>query len=649
MAGTIAARFHRVVFSYDRHDDLPTADVLDAKAPRTIDPDEQGGPVLQGVDLTIPEESFTVVMGASGGGKSTLLRTLNGIIPDFITGRFSGEVTVLGRDATVSRVSEMAEVVGMVFQDYEAQLFRTSIVAEVAFGPENLAVPPTEIDERVDRTLSLVGLDGLDPATEPAGISGGQKQRLVLASVLAMNPEFLVLDEPTSDLDPQGTRELIEIMRSLTSEETGRNEHSEDETIAGSAVTDDTVSGMPEWAPDTVVMVTHKVEEALLADRAVLLRGGRVYREGPIRDVFTDVGALREARVAVPPLVEAFHRLGWPDDDLPLLPAEAARRVRASALEWTPPARQGEDPGAPAGTGQDLGDPVFELEDVVFEYETDRGPVRAVDTVDLTIRDGEVIGIVGQNGSGKTTLAKHLNGLYEPDSGTVRWHGRSVSDLSMTDIGQHVGYVFQNPDHQIFASTVREEVAFGPRNFGLTGDELDRRIRDAIETVEIETLVDADPFTLSKGQRQRVALAGILATDPEVIVFDEPTTGLDAAQQEQFLDLVARLNRDNQLTVVMVTHDMEAIARYASRTIVLEDGRTAYDGPSRELFADSNRLAGYGLQPPHVVELSNRLAEDTEIEGLPALSVDELVMGLGGAGAYEHGRRAGSVSDGDDT
>lgn len=650
MAETIAARLHRVAFSYDRYDDL-SVDDFDTTSPQTIDPDEQGGPVLQGVDLTIPEESFTVVMGASGGGKSTLLRTLNAIIPDFITGAFNGEVTVLGRDATTSRVSEMAEVVGMVLQDYEAQLFRTSVIAEVAFGPENLAVPPSEIDERVDRTLSLVGLDGLDPATAPAGLSGGQKQRLVLASVLAMNPALLVLDEPTSDLDPQGARELIGVMRDLTNVEGERSERSEDETIAGSAMTD-MASSTPEWAPDTVVMVTHKIEEALLADRAVLLRDGRVYREGPIRNVFTDAAALREARVAVPPLVEAFHRLGWPDDDLPLLPAEAAHRVRSSSLEWTPPARRGKVPGAPASTGQDPGEIVFELEDVVFEYETDQGPVRAVDSVDLTIRSGEVVGIVGQNGSGKTTLAKHLNGLHEPESGSVRWCGRSVSDLSMTEIGRHVGYVFQNPDHQIFASTVREEVAFGPRNFGLTGDELDRRIQDAIETVEIEPLVDADPFSLSKGQRQRVALAGILATDPEVIVFDEPTTGLDAAQQERFLDLIARLNRDreNQLTVVMVTHEMETITRYAPRTIVLEDGQKAYDGPTRELFADSDRLDAYGLQPPHVVELSNRLAADTGMEGLPALSVEELVAGLGGSDAYESGRGcAGSVSDGDNT
>ena len=660
VAEAVAARLREVVFSYDPYDELPAAEDLDgeATASRSTDPDERGGPVLRGVELTIPEGGFTVVMGASGGGKSTLLRTFNAVIPDFIRGSFDGEIEVLGRDAAASRVSEMAEVVGMVFQDYETQLFRTSVPAEVAFGPENLAVPPAEIDERIDRTLRLVGLEDLDRASEPAGLSGGQKQRLVLASVLAMYPDLLVLDEPTSDLDPRGTHELVDVMRAVAAD--------------GEATNDGTpgkrASGAPEWAPDSAVMVTHKVEEALLADRAVLLRDGRVFCEGPVRAVFTDVDSLEDSRVAVPPLVAAFDRLGWPADDLPLLPAEAAHRVHESALEWTPPARRNEafrdsgnetgttestgatgelgepdGPGAPAGTGRELGETVFELEGVGFEYQTDRGPIRAVDGVDLTIREGETVGIVGGNGSGKTTLAKHLNGLHEPDAGSVAWHGRPVSGLSMAEIGRGVGYVFQNPDHQLFAETVREEVAFGPENFGLSGGDLDRRVREAIETVEIDGLVARDPFTLSKGQRQRVALAGVLATDPETIVFDEPTTGLDAAQQEQFLDLIARLNRDERLTVVMVTHDMETIARYAPRTVVLENGRKAYDGPTRDLFADPGRLDAYGLRAPHVVETANELTDDSEDEGLPALSVEELVTGLGGPGAYGGDREERSV------
>ena len=605
----VAARLKDVIFSYDRDAMLPSAAELAAED-TTADPDAREGPVLRGVDLSVPSGSFTVVMGASGGGKSTLLRTLNAIIPDFIDGSFDGDVSVLGQDATATRVSEMARGVGMVLQDYEAQLFGTSVEAEVAFGPENLAVPADEIGDRIDESLHLVGLGDLDRRREPAGLSGGQKQRLVFGGVTAMHPELLVLDEPTSDLDPKGTRDILEVVGELTRGDS---------------------SGEGWHGPDTIVMVTHKIEEALLADRAVLLRGGTVYREGNLREVFTDVSALRDSRVALPPLVDVFDRLGVPNERLPLVPSEAADLVADTDLTWTPPATRGDDPpGAPAGTGADLGEALFDLSDVVYEYETDQGPVRAVDGVDLTIREGEVVALVGHNGSGKTTLAKHLNGLHEPDAGTATFRGRALAERSMSEIGREVGYVFQNPDHQIFAATVEEEVAFGPENFGLEGEELDRRVRDALETVDLDGMEERDPFNLSKGQRQRVALAGILATDPDAIVFDEPTTGLDATQQDQFMELVGRLNREEGVTVAMVTHDMEKVARYAPRTVVLKNGRKEYDGSTRELFGDEAALERWDLRPPHVVETANLLADEDD---LPALSDDELVAALGGEDA----------------
>jgi energy-coupling factor transport system ATP-binding protein len=606
-----AVSLSAVSFAYESGVDLSTAEAAA--------PDDRGGAVLSGVDLSIPRGSFTVVMGASGGGKSTLLRTFNAIIPDFVDGSFAGGVDVLGRDATDARVSEMAERVGTVLQDYESQLFATSVAAEVAFGPENLAVPPAEIDRRIDDALDRVGLDGLDRRREPSALSGGQKQRLVVAGVLAMHPELLVLDEPTSDLDPTGTRELLRVIASLTDDAVDGADPASDADAGGTA------TGA---RPESIVMVTHKVEEAVLADRAILLEGGSVAARGTVREVFTDAERLRDARVAVPPLVDAFDRLGVPRESVPLLPDEAAALVRdpESGLSWT-----GLDAtGPPAGTGADPGGVVFDLSDVVYEYETDRGPIRAVDGVDLTVREGEVVALVGHNGSGKTTLAKHLNGLHEPDAGRASFRGRPVASYSTAEIGREVGYVFQNPDHQIFAPTVREEVAFGPENFGLAGEALDERVTRAVETVGLDGLGEADPFALSKGQRQRVALAGILATDPDVIVFDEPATGLDATQQDRFMDLVASLNREAGLTVVMVTHDMETVATYASRAVVLADGAVAYEGGVRDLFADTDRLTGLDLRPPHVVDLSNRLRDPADP---PALSVAELVAGLGGPDA----------------
>ncbi|MFB6221001.1 MAG: ABC transporter ATP-binding protein [Halolamina sp.] len=599
----VAARLRDVVFSYARDATLPDTDELAGET----DPDDREGPVLRGVDLDVPAGSFTVVMGASGGGKSTLLRTFNAIIPDFIDGSFRGEVDVLGADATETRVSEMARDVGMVLQDYESQLFGTSIENEVAFGPENLAVPTEDIAPRIDDALALAGLDDLNRRREPAGLSGGQKQRLVFAGVAATHPDLLVLDEPTSDLDPRGTRDIVDLVGTLANADDHRRE------------------GEQAWAgPETIAMVTHKVEEALLADHAVLLKDGKPFRTGTAREVFTDTDALAAARVAAPPMVEAFAELGWPEDDLPLSPTEAQARIEESDATY-----RGPDPGPPAGTATDIGDPLFELSDVEFAYETDRGAVTAVDGVDLTVREGEVMALVGHNGSGKTTLAKHFNGLHKADSGDVTYRGRPVPDYTMGEIGREVGYVFQNPDHQIFAETVREEVAFGPRNFGLEGEDLERRVDRALETVELDGLDDADPFAFSKGQRQRVALAGILATDPEVIVFDEPTTGLDATQQRRFMDLVADLNREDGVTVVMVTHDMATVARYAPRTVVMRDGAVAADLPTRELFGDEVALAEYDLVPPHPAACANAVRGETPT----ALTAEELVTALGGQGA----------------
>ena len=602
----LVARLRKVVFSYDRQDDTS------AVGDEHVDPDAREGFVLRGVDLDVPDESFTVVMGASGGGKSTLLRTFNGIIPDFIDGTFDGDVRVLDRDPTTSRVSEMARDVGMVIQDYESQLFGTSVETEVAFGPENLAVPPEKIAPRINDSLSVAGLDDLGRTREPDSLSGGQKQRLVFAGVLAMHPDLLMLDEPTSDLDPAGSHDVLSVVSRLA------------EATA-------TEASIGDWGgPDSIVLVTHKIEEALLADHAVLLEGGRAAHAGPAEEVFRNVEALRESRVAVPPLVEAFERLGFADEDLPLAVNGAVEIVNKADLTWTPPGkRDGHNPGVPADTATDLGDSLFELGGVAHEYDADGETVRAVDGVDLTVKEGEAVAIVGHNGSGKTTLAKHLNGLLDPDEGVARWNGRDIRELDMSEVGRSVGYVFQNPDHQIFAATVREEIAFGPENFELTGEELDRRVAGAIETVELDGLEDADPFTLSKGQRQRVALASVLATDPDAIVFDEPTTGLDAEQQATFMNLVADLNREEGVTVVMVTHSMSTVATYAPRTVVMSDGRKVADEPTRELFADEDALAEWDLRPPQPVALSNRLAAEAgQADALPALSVDELVAGL---------------------
>jgi energy-coupling factor transport system ATP-binding protein len=557
--------------------------------------------VLEGVDLTIPRGAVTVIVGASGGGKSTLLSMLNGLIPSFIRGEFSGSIHAAGTDLTTTRTNAVADRIGMVLQDYEAQLFGTSITAEVAFGPENLGVDPAEIDARIDRALALADLDAIDRRRPPSALSGGQKQRLVIAGVAAMQPEVMILDEPTSDLDPAGTEALLAVLQ----------------RVQGS-------SPAADWAgPETVVMVTHAVEEAIGADHIIMLADGGVAASGPPEVVLRDAAALRAARVGVPPLVTVFDALGIDREALPLRPQAAEQLVDAQGFSYDPTALSA---GAPAGTGGDTGTELFALEGVRYAYATDREPVVAVDAVDLQIDRGAFIALIGHNGSGKSTLSKLLHGLLEPAAGAVTLDGAPLASYAASERGRRIGYVFQNPDHQLFAETVRDEVAFGPANFGYSGSELDERVVAALETVDLLSLADEDPFKLSRGQRQRVALAGILATDPSCIIFDEPTTGLDATQHGQFMELVGRLNRTEGLTVIMITHDMETVARYAPRAVVMDAGRVVFDGRTRALFADPALLARYQLRAPQVTQLAHRLAPDAP----PALSERELITALGG-------------------
>jgi len=596
MADEVAACLRGVSFAYGTGGTL--SDNGDSNRNERIADHSEA--VLRDVDVCINKDEITVVLGASGSGKSTLIKTLNALVPSFHHGKFCGDISVLGQDVATSQPSNMAQSVGMVLQDYESQLFGTSIDAEVAFGLENLAIPPKRMRERIGSAVNRVGLRNIDTDREPSTLSGGQKQRLALASVLAMHPKLLVLDETTSDIDPRGTTKLIDTVNALVGDERG---------------------------PETIVMVTHGVPEALFADRVILLRNGQIHCTGSLRDVLTNVEALRTCQVAVPPLVAVFDRLGWSRNEFPLRPDEAVSAVRKRGLTWEPPARNGETlPGVPGGTGENIGDRIFKLEGVVHEYSADCGSIRAVDGVDLTIHKGEVVAIVGHNGSGKTTLAKHLNGLLSPDEGTVWFQGRDVSSLAISEMGRTVGYVFQNPDHQLFAASVREEVAFGAENLGITGNKLERRVDEAIEAVTLGSLEEADPFSLSRGQRQRVALASVLATDPDVIVFDEPTTGLDATHKRTLLNTVARRNRKEALTVVMVTHDMEMVATYAPRAVVLRNGTKVADTATRELFSDEERLSEWGLAVPQTVAFSNRLGKDG---ALPALSADEVVTGLG--------------------
>lgn len=530
-------------------------------------------PALRGVTLAVDSGRFAVLMGRTGAGKSTLCQCLNGLVPRFHKGDLEGEVRLFGQSVAGHEVAQLSPIVGMVFQDFEGQLFCTKVSLEAAFGPENLALPHEEIVRRVDNALRTVGLQEYRDR-DPSTLSGGQKQRLAIASVLAMQPQIVILDEPTTDLDPVGKQAIFE------------------------------VAGRLRDCGTTLLMVEHETEEVLDADCISILVEGTVACNAPPEQILLqDPAKLIESGIRPPDIPAYFHAIG---ETTPPVDLDAAvERFHRLGLQVTA--------GGPAADSDEAGDTLVEAEDLWHVYPPD---IVALRGVSVSIREGEFVAVIGQNGCGKTTLVKHFNGLLNATAGQVRFRGRDASKVGVSTLGRHVGYVFQNPDHQIFAETVREEVLFGPRNFGIPEQEARERVEEALEAVELTGREDADPFSLTRGERQRVAVASVLATRPEVLILDEPTTGLDTVQQRRMMELLLRLNKAGH-TIIIVTHSMWVVAEYARRCIVMSGGEILRDGPTREVFADDAALQRAALRPPRIVEFSRRL-------GCIALSPQEL-------------------------
>jgi energy-coupling factor transporter ATP-binding protein EcfA2 len=540
-------------------------------------------PALNGVSLSVDRGESVIIMGEGGAGKSTLCRCANGLIPHFQKGELTGLILAFGANTRAQPVHELARRVGLVFQDFESQLFSTSVELEAAFGPENFGRPRDEIGRRIAEALSATGLTGMERRA-PATLSGGEKQRLAIASVLACRPDLLVLDEPTTDLDPQGKREVFVIARALRTSET---------------------------APPAIIMVEHETEEAAHFQRAVVMRGGEIVYDGDVGSLLARSEFMEAHGIRPLPAAALFARLG--ETARPIADDEAVSLLHDLGYSLN---RSGWDELRADDARRAYGDPIVEVRGLSHSY--DGAP--ALDGVDLTIREGEFVAILGQNGSGKTTLVKHFNGLMIPRSGEVRVSGIETPRQSALELGRQVGYVFQNPDHQIFADTVREEVGFGPRNFGVPADEVARRVTESLAAVGMAGLEQADPFSLTKGERQRIAVASALASRPKALILDEPTTGLDYRQNVGMMELLRRLNEAGH-TIIIVTHAMWVAAEYAHRAVVLSRGRVLLDAPMREAMGRADELAKAHLVAPQAVRLGAALGGVT-------LSVSELARCL---------------------
>ena len=550
-------------------------------------------PALDQIDYRHRRGEFTVIVGETGAGKSTLCRCLNGLIPSFTKGKLDGSLQVAGhRESERPQVYELARIVGLVFQDFEAQLFSTNVELETAFALENFAVERDQMKTRVEQALNRVGLSGFEQR-DPASLSGGEKQRLAIASVLAGSPSVVVMDEPTTDLDPVGKRDIFKLAQVL------RNE------IEG------------------IILVEHETEHVLSADRILLMHEGRIVQEGPPGEILADPRNVERHGVRPLQTTVLLSELGLENDALTIQDAvarirSAGWRVGESARESLEDARRSEPPHEPPGeppceSPGESRQSVVHIENLVYRY--GEAPP-AVDGVSLDISAGEFVALVGQNGCGKTTLAKHLNGLHAPTEGEVRVLGKSTTDWTLPELGRRVGYVFQNPDHQIFANTVRDEVAFGARNYGFSEEKVAEKVDAALAETGLSGRDFEDPFNLTRGERQQLAVASVLATDPEILVLDEPTTGLDYHGQVAILNLVRRLNESGR-TVVMITHSMWVVAEYADRCVIMSGGRVVQDGDVRSCFSNPELLESLYLEAPEAVRIGYEF-------GLVARSVKEI-------------------------
>lgn len=508
--------------------------------------------ILKGIDLTIKKGEFIALLGRNGSGKTTFSKQLNAILRPS-----EGTVTVdeMGtKDA--DKLYEIRQRVGMVFQNPDNQMVAANVEEEVAFGPENLGMESETIVSRVKQALEQVRMWKCRK-TAPNHLSGGQKQRIAIAGILAMHPDYIVLDEPTAMLDPKGRKEVMESLQRLNREQ-----------------------------EMTVILITHDMEEAALASRVVLLADGQVRFDGTPEEFFGRNALLVEMGMEAP------------------LSYRVRKIVECKECENTEK-KIGHLTDVPKDQA------LLSLQHVSYIYSPGTAYEKvALDDVSLSLGKGEIVGLAGHTGSGKSTMIQLLNGLLKPTSGTVIFEGKDIhaKGYSGNYLRSRVGMVFQYPEHQMICDTVWEDVAFGPGKQGLTEEACKVRVEDALRFVDLpEKYYTASPLQLSGGQKRRVAIAGVLAMQPEYIILDEPAAGLDAEGKREIFDRIRRMSREQGIGVLLVSHSMEDLAEYTDRIIVLDDGKKILDDLPAQVFAKRETLMDCGLDVPETVKLADKL------------------------------------------
>ena len=547
-------------------------------------------PSLGQIALDVERGEFIILTGPAGSGKTTLCYALTGVIPHSVEGTYAGQVKIDGHDLNTMRLAQVSQLCGFVLQSPEYQLFNLTVKDDVAFGPENLILPVGEVLDRIADALQQVGMQGYEERNSDL-LSGGQMQRVVLASVLAMRTNVLILDQPTAELDPVGRKQIYDHLLRLN-REMGK-------TII---VADDRLSDVARYATRIALLERGQIArmgepKAFFADRAVFTSGLRI--PAPVR-----LHHYLEAH-GYSPLPLDLDLARTADQYRPLLNGRRAQGIEPE------PKTVSETPEAPA---------IIQLEQLSHVYPTGHA---ALNEVNLTIQQGEFVAIAGENGAGKTTLAKHLIGLLRPTQGRVLLRGRDIKNLSIARLSDEVGYLFQDPDYQIFSDSVYEEVAFALKIRRVPKAEIEGRVMVVLEGLGLAPYRELHPYRLSRGQRQRLALASIFVHGPPILVVDEPSTGLDYAETHDIMQMLADRNRQG-VTVLVITHDMELVLRYSRRSVVISGGRVHLDVPTAELHHHLDKLDTAGILVPDQFELLKAL--DLHVSLTSVHELGDLIM-----------------------
>ena len=578
-----------LVYEYVRHDE--NGDRIGVK--RAID----------GVSIDVEKGQFIAVLGHNGSGKSTFAKQLNALLAPT-----EGTVIVCGMDTRDDeQIWEIRKSAGMVFQNPDNQIIATIVEDDVAFGPENLGVETGEMKRRVEESLKAVGMYE-HRKESPNHLSGGQKQRVAVAGILAMKPECIILDEPTAMLDPNGRKEVLRTIRRLNREE-----------------------GI------TVIHITHYMSEVTEADAIFVMNHGKVAMQGTPKQIFSQVEKLQELGLDAPQATILAHKLRQGGIPLPegILSVEGfteAYRALPEGYRVRNPYESIPEHVSESVTMLNNEAPLLELRDVTYTYSPNTAyEKKALDSVSLQIRQGEFVCLIGHTGSGKSTLIQLLNGLEKPTSGLVLYRGQNINEkgYDRRALRSKVGLVFQYPEHQLFESTVLRDVCFGPKNQGLSEEEQKERAKGALKLVGVgEELWNDSPLALSGGQKRRVAIAGVLAMHPEVLILDEPTAGLDPQGRDEILTEIARIRREAGITVVLVSHSMEDVAGYANWVHVMDGGKLLYAGKPAVVFSHMEELRKVGLDVPQVTAIMQGIFEPKKRPAMDFITIDDAVKAL---------------------